>query len=453
MSRWVFYQESIRAGKRIQDIFISDYSNDILYMVRDYYDISRGTFKGIIVLGINTQKLLESYEALKKYDDALGLIYGRDGRILAATHSDFIGRNIQTARYQGTAIALIPPDTSRYILRTTELPFMDVHATVILPTRVIMAELQTMLSEFIPVLIILLVLLLLTTALISRRLNAYISSLIHKLDDIRHENYATALPSYGIVEIDSLGRTINDMSREIDYLIHTVYENRLLLKEAELKALQVQINPHFLFNVLLVISWKARTNGDAEVHDMIDALSGLLSATISQEPESFKTTIGQELETARFYLYLQSKRFGDAMRYTITVDDPGLTALYIPRLSIQTLVENAVVHGLEPKKDKGHVLIHVRSTSSGKVLISVTDDGVGFDTSAPAASRSSHHTVGLRNTRRRIAALYGEGYTLEITSSPGAGTTVTMVLPVDREPSLHPYSVALPWETPEGATI
>ena len=143
-------------------------------------------------------------------------------------------------------------------------------------------------------------------------------------------------------EIGSLGRTYNDMAKNIETLIEKVYKMEISQKQAEIEFLKMQINPHFLYNTLDTISWMARSGGNNDISDMAVTLADLLRATIKQD--SF-ITIDEELKSVRNYLFIQEYRFGDKVEASYQIDN--LTRDYIiPNFILQPLVENAIIHGL-----------------------------------------------------------------------------------------------------------
>lgn len=249
------------------------------------------------------------------------------------------------------------------------------------------------------------------------------------------ENLKGRMKSFQVQEFQDISDTFNDMAERIGTLISEVYEKQLLATRAQVKYLQSQINPHFMFNVLAMLSIRAKATGDEMLYQQLHAFSKLVQGKIFRNAE-VEIRMEEELELVRFYLLLQSGRFGEKLTYEISVSDERLGASKIPRLLIEPLVENAVSHGLEPKQGRGHIAIRVFE-ADGMLRISVSDDGVGFDQATmtgvqAAAERDEAHTqTGIWNTRRLLDVLYKERYTMQITSAPGAGTSVEITLPLE----------------------
>jgi two-component system, LytTR family, sensor kinase len=201
---------------------------------------------------------------------------------------------------------------------------------------------------------------------------------------------------------------------------------RQQLTEAELRALRAQVNPHFLFNSLNTIA-------DLIVRDPVKAermtlrLSSVFRHVLTQSDRQF-ITLQEEFEFLYNYLDIEQERFGDNLQVRLTIN-PRLDDVRIPTLLLQPLVENALKHGLAPKGGRRNLWV-TASVSEGKILLEVTDDGVGFTMGGPP-SRSSRagSGVGLANTRARLHSVYGREGTLEINSTPMNGCRVSVSIP------------------------
>ena len=218
-------------------------------------------------------------------------------------------------------------------------------------------------------------------------------------------------------------------------MIETQYEQKILMEESEIQFLQQQMNPHFLFNILLTIQIKAKMSGDETVSKMITSLSNLLRAGIYRDKRS-TIPIKEELKYVEYYLSLQKERYEDRLTYTIDIEDEELTDCEVPRLSIEPLVENAVVHGLEVSDKEGKVEVSIKAAGKD-ILIHVKDNGVGFDPAVLKLSDTrlnpdgtlTREKVGVKNTDRRIKMMYGDKYGLNIKSEINEGTDIEIKVP------------------------
>ena len=146
-----------------------------------------------------------------------------------------------------------------------------------------------------------------------------------------------------------VGNVFNEMADRIEYLITEVYEKQLLATKSQVKYLQSQLNPHFQFNILAMLSLKAKMSGNEELYESLNAFSKLMQGKIFRDKE-IKIKVKEELEIVQFYLLLQKERYQDKLMYEINLSDEQIKENFIPRLLIEPLVENAVSHGLEPQK-------------------------------------------------------------------------------------------------------
>ncbi|MDD3337318.1 MAG: sensor histidine kinase [Lachnospiraceae bacterium] len=255
-----------------------------------------------------------------------------------------------------------------------------------------------------------------------------------KIKQVGKGDFQTKLETYDTEELNNISETFNDMTDKINQLITQVYENQLLAKQAQIQYLQAQINPHFMFNVLSMIRFKAVANQDEEVQKMIYMLSKLLQGKIFRKDEIL-IHLQEEMELVDFYLYLQSGRFGNKISYEINYGADDLEELMdfrVPRLSIEPIVENAVCHGLEPKEGDGHICVNI--SVSDALYIEVTDNGVGFNMEnvEKQADKEDHSHMGIINTRKMIHNLCGEAYGITVSSKEKVGTTVIIRLPIER---------------------
>jgi len=243
-------------------------------------------------------------------------------------------------------------------------------------------------------------------------------------------------------ELGFLHKAFNEMSGEIHHLVNWVYREQLTRKEAELKALQSQINPHFLFNTLEAINWMAQLNNVPEISSTVSDLSDLMEASIGRDDRLI--TIEEEFTYADKYISLQKRRFGDKLELVKNID-PNVNSIKIPRLLIQPLIENAVYHGIERSRRKGVIALSAIKME-GYVSVTVTDNGAGMEPeeleelNARLAMDNDTYfknigerrrSVGIENVNRRIKLFYGETYGLRIESEVGAYTRVTVTIPCE----------------------
>ena len=294
---------------------------------------------------------------------------------------------------------------------------------------------------------------LLLIALVSASITGRLAALTGSIHRIARGDFRTRVQVSGGDEIGRIGRDFNYMAEKIDTLIHTVYEANLRImesklavqtietekKEAEILALKGQINPHFLFNTLESIRMNLLLQGDRRTADVMQTFAESIREYLN--PESDFVTVREELRFVKKYMSIQRYRFGNRIQLQAYLSEE-LGALFLPRLILQPLVENAVFHGLEPKEGRGTVVVEL-AERGGALHLTVTDDGVGMSEeeltrlkahiAAPGLSPSEGYTkLGLKNVQNRIRLLYGADYGMQIWSKQGRGTEIEVTLPVIR---------------------
>lgn len=255
---------------------------------------------------------------------------------------------------------------------------------------------------------------------------------INKIAKGKHETPMPPMPMYS--EFNELADAFNHMLEQLNTYYKDNMEKQLLLKNSEIRSLQAQMDPHFLFNTLNTIAWNAQMVGNEEIYQMVISLGELLKANVIAK-ESNYTTLGKELQYVRLYTYLQKMRFEDKISVDLQVS-PDLYGIIIPRFCIQPLVENAFVHGLEPKKGSGKLAVNV-IRQENQLEINVLDNGIGFqeipDIERIVPDSSGSHThIGLRNLNRRLKLLFGEEACLHISSTPYVCTMISFHVPLHR---------------------
>lgn len=289
---------------------------------------------------------------------------------------------------------------------------------------------------------------LLLTLLLSTMITRPILKLMRTMRDARFgglKPIPAAERSLASMEIRELNHTYNKMVTHMNELIQVVYEKEITQSRTELKALQAQINPHFLFNTLEAFYWSLDDKGEDELARIVVAMSGLFRYVIGNAGGDEWVTVNDELEHAQRYLQIMQMRLGDRLSWRIDAD-PALMRAPIPKLLIQPLVENAILHGVESKVGPGSVTVRVaESARSGYATVTVQDDGPGMDEETVAklmrsvegmsnasATPSKGAGVALSNVQRRLKLYFPDAADhaersggLRIDSVPGEGTSVS----------------------------
>jgi two-component system sensor histidine kinase YesM len=266
-------------------------------------------------------------------------------------------------------------------------------------------------------------------------------SVTHPLEKLRENMMAVSEGNFNVPivppssdrEVRALTRCFNYMLLKISDLLEQQYNYGKRIKELEIRSLQAQINPHFLYNTLDLIKWKAIKYKDSDVQNLVMALSEYYRKGLSKGADF--VTLQSEIAHITSYVYIQNMRFDDCVRMRCVVDEKASRCL-LPKLTLQPLVENAITHGiLESESGKGNVL--VRTFLQGDILyIAIVDDGCGMPPEKAANifewTKSNPVTgsgYGLRNINERIRLSFGENYGLSFISYPERGTAAVLKIP------------------------
>jgi len=235
-------------------------------------------------------------------------------------------------------------------------------------------------------------------------------------------------------EVGLLQRTFRQMITQINTLIKENYANQLIIKETEFKALQAQINPHFLYNSLDSIHWLAKKSEHAQISSMVVSLAFLLRSSISLKQNVI--TVAQELEIVNHYITIQNYRFQKRLDFHMEIPEVYHTAL-IPKLTLQPLLENAIQYGVETMIEPCRIRLYAEPLD-GKLAIVVEDHGPGMEEyflkqvlNGEVETRGTG--IGLLNIRDRLRLAFGDDYGIQVESTVGFGTKVSVLLPLPQE--------------------
>lgn len=240
-------------------------------------------------------------------------------------------------------------------------------------------------------------------------------------------------PVGGTREVQELSDSFEHMVLRIQELMTTVREEEINLRKTELKALQAQINPHFLYNTLDSIAWMCEQGRNADAVRMVHALARLFRISISRGHELIP--IAKEIEHAESYLQIQMYRYKNQFTYDFDVD-PDCLGYYCNKITLQPIIENSINHGLDLMVDEGRIDVLVRQDGDD-IVFSVRDNGVGMSEEQIEAIMQHGPTdrtgIGIKNVNDRLKIYFGKSYGLHITSEPDIGTCVEIRMPKIKE--------------------
>ena len=310
----------------------------------------------------------------------------------------------------------------------------------VIPLRYINKDLAGI--QYLTVIIIVLTIIIGVTVsvIIAQSLILPLENTVNALEKFSRGDFAVRLKENRCDEIGKLNRIFNKAIKEINELMQKVTQSEILNKEMEFKTLQSQMNPHFLYNTLDTINWLAFKEKQTEICNLVAAISSLIRASISNKKSII--TIEQELDYVKNYIYIQHIRYKDRFDTIYDIDE-SLLKQAVPKLIIQPIVENAIIHGIENSKNKNLLYISVKRENECIIII-VKDTGIGMTDekvsellkeplNAEGDEQKAHTNLGLYAVHKRIQLMYGDLYGLTVHSQAGEGTTVTLHIPFTKK--------------------
>lgn len=263
----------------------------------------------------------------------------------------------------------------------------------------------------------------------ARRITKPVESLAAAMKKAEEGDFSEKIPVNGNDEIQYLVRRYNEMGLKIEKLIEENYKGELRNKESEIMALNLQLNPHFLYNTLNVINLMALEEGEIDISRMIISVSDMMQYTFRNKQEMAK--LADEMEWLKNYTYIMEHRFEGKFQVIYHIDI-NISEYKVPKLLFQPVVENAIIHGFE-KIDSGGVLEISCEQKNDMLYINVADNGQGMtEERLKAVMDGSTGRTGIMNMKKRLALVYGENTKVYINTSKGNGCIVCIILPCNQ---------------------
>lgn len=407
---------------------------DTLYFSRNIYSTHTGKYIATIIININKTTWLNYFQDTTGSD---WLVYLYNDKMELSTNQRQSGAlpklqdEIADAKH-GQYTNEVTINEEPYLVAANTLSDWNITSCVAAPKAELYRNLNATLKSYLWVLMGILAAAVLFSITLSRMIVRPVQKMIYHINRITGQE-TTQLPLLEMFdEFNAIVVALNHMLAQLGAYYEDNLEKHMLLKNAEIHELQAQMDPHFLFNTLNTIAWKAQMVDDEEVYQMVISLGEMLKSNIYTRNETY-VTLEEELKYVQFYTYLQKMRFEDKVTVILQADKE-LYRYRIPCFCIQPLVENAFVHGLEPKKEPGRLIINIISQAD-QMDISVIDDGVGFTTipdiqKIHSSTTDTHTHIGLKNLDKRLFLLYGKDARLNIKSTPNVCTVVSFTIPL-----------------------
>lgn len=374
----------------------------------------------------DTKSYLGMYCSLESLIEPL-YYFQKDGAGILLTDEDDRILYLESALEDSAEIKSVKEIKNTYSYLKREITGLPLNIYIFMDQSEIYSGFYDMMARIILVVVFCLISILIISRSMSRLMVNRIERLITCVNQIEYSNMEIDLNDQSRDEIGVLIRSFHQMLAEIKRLIKEVYESRIRQQKLEMRALQAQINPHFLYNTLSMINWKAISAGEEDISTITLALSDYYRTTLNRG-ETFINIRG-EILNIRSYLEIQLMMhdYGFEVDYDL---DPSLDEYQMPKLILQPLVENALEHGLDVKEEGEKILRISCRQDQEDIIWTVEDNGVGME-EVVANNMVKTHTsgYGVRNVNERLILLYGEHYGLRIESEPGKGTCVEVRIP------------------------
>lgn len=330
--------------------------------------------------------------------------------------------------YTSPSVSELSPDASRWTALSMDIDDYGWHILLEKPRSILTAPADKMAVIIILIICTCFVILLSMSNVLSSFFVRRINALHEKMQQVRHGDFNISIHDERPDEIGELTNNFQEMINEINRLIQEDYKNKIVLRETQLKALQAQINPHFLYNCLSMINSKALMNGQTEISQLSQLLSVFYRTTLNKGKS--ETTLQDEIKNVKSYMTIQQLLHDNIFDVTYQIDEP-LPEIEIPNLLLQPLVENSLVHGILPNKSRHGKIFLTISHVMDQIHFTILDNGLGIPTEKlDSLLQTDSGGYGLKNVHERLRLTYGESCGLTINSIPDESTMITFSIPI-----------------------
>ena len=422
--------------------WIIDAENKTSFSARTMPIMEQNKQKGILYLDVNYDSLFAGFDDISR--DSYGLyIVDKKGNVLfekdtfsentaSKNNTKTTAKKSQEKRLSFPALkkkmeAQENGKKSNYLIVSADAGVDAWQIIVYQPQKMMAREIQTLLVLVMGIIAVCIITSVVASLAFSRFVVRDIKRLRDNMQAVEEGNMELMVTSDAGDEVGSLIRGFGSMLGEINRLIHEVYESKLTQRKSEMTALQAQINPHFLYNSLSLINWKALEAGQQDISKITLALSSFYRTSLNRGKNVL--TIEKEIENMKSYLEIQLCMHDNDFDVIMDIDEEILPYQTL-NLLLQPLVENAIDHGIDLKEDgRGYIKIIGRKDAEN-IYLTVEDNGVGIEPEILSSILEfKTKGYGVRNVNQRIRLYYGEEYCLRIESEVGKGTRCTINIP------------------------
>ena len=330
--------------------------------------------------------------------------------------------------YESDSISNTQNELRQWVTRTDLVDCCGWNVTLERPNQIVFASVRRMGRVIMAILLFCIVIIFSITQLFTSFFEKKISALHYYLQRIKEGHLDYHIHDDSKDELGDLTNNLQAMIDEINRLIREDYQTKIELKETQFKALQAQINPHFLYNCLSLINNKALMNNQPEISQMSQLLSVFYRTTLNKGKA--ETLLQNEIKNVTSYIDIQRLLHDNSFDVLYQVD-PNLPEIEVPNLLLQPLVENSIIHGILPNKTKRGQLFVTITKVMGQIYFTIMDNGIGIPPEKLSTLLTTDSSgYGLKNVHERLILAYGEGSGLTINSIPGQSTMISFKIPM-----------------------
>ena len=416
--------------------------NDTLFLLKSIKnpdDLSEDI--GFLRIDFRKSIIQDIIDKINPLDDVFSFVINSDNKIIASSrdlkdlydNSSIDLELIKSAAQFSNQLTTF--DDGKFYLQSAAIDKTDWYMVNVLPKSSILSTIKTQRNYLFIIVILTIIMAIILAAYLVKVINKRLFQVIDGMRQVPNGHLNNYIENDSSDEVGELIDNYNYMISKMSVLIDEQYKLGKEVKNAELKALQSQINPHFLYNTLDMINWMAQKNMNKEISIAVKNLAKFYKLSLNKGKDI--VTIKDEVEHSKLYVNLQNMRYDNRITL-ITKLDESLMNCSIPKITFQPIIENSINHGILGRgMENGSILIS-GYISQNNLIIQISDDGIGIEKEVlPLILKENNLQTkgsgyGLKNINQRIKLLYGESYGLSFTSNYGFGTTVEITLPVIR---------------------
>lgn len=440
--------EDPRIRENLRHLLFDPSGNGRIMLVRPV--LSNGDLIGLCIVDFDPNLVKQVYD-IEPLSETVVSVTNESGTIIYDSRSERIRTQLQDKELISLLSGAVPGqwkssklvmENRSYLVVQFQSAYTGWSTIAMVPLSVLLSEVNGIRNQTITMAVVVLIAVLLISIFLSKQMAKNIKRL-HSAMKLVREGHINARPRIkNNDEIGQLSEMFVSMMDHVQELLHKVKSEERERREAEYRALQAQIKPHFLYNTLNTIKYLARIQHAANIEEISGSLIELMRFAI--DPKREMILVQEELEQVEHYVRIQRYKFLDRITVNVKIEDEALDCL-IPKLIVQPIVENAMNHGLATTDQEGTISIRVYCDGPEQLRLSVTDDGIGISADLLERLCNNHgHAdpgqsggIGLSNIRERLQLTFGEPYGLNVYSQAGVFTTVEITIPQVRREQSH----------------